>query len=144
MALLCFQEVIQEPAALQQRPFQPLGYSSEHLPDRLSCTTVEARAVGEGFDVAAVLGGHEALTGLGGEACSYEGHVDADEAAIVDIQERDESRCPCVVEDGQDGGESVIAFIEGDVACGEPFLPLLSVVRPGKYFPKEEDRPFWK
>lgn len=126
VTLLLGQEIIHEPAIFNQSPLDVFGLRFQDLAERLAGGAVEAGAVGEGLDVAAVLGGHQAFAILGGEAGGEEGAVDGDVAFVVEVEEGEQGGGVGVVEDGQDGVVSVVADVDGDFAGGEPLVSLAS------------------
>lgn len=116
VALLLRQEIVHEPAILDAGPLDVPGLGLQDLAEGLAGGTVEAGAVRESLDVAAVLRGHEALAGLGGLAGGEEGPVDGDVAFIVEVEEREQGGGVCLVQDGEDGVAAVVAHMDGDVA----------------------------
>ena len=88
VAFLLGQEIIHEPAILNQGPFDAVRLGFQDLPERFTGGAVEAGAGRMSFDVAAVFGGHEPFAGLGGDACREEGFVDGDVAFVVEVEER--------------------------------------------------------
>ena len=99
VAFLLGQEIIHEPAILNQGPFDAVRLGFQDLPERFTGGTVEAGAGRMSFDVAAVFGGHEPFAGLGGDACREEGFVDGDVAFVVEVEEREEGGGVGFVED---------------------------------------------
>lgn len=126
VTLLLGQEIIHEPAILDQRPLHVLGLGFQDLTERFASGAVEAGAVGKTFNITTVFGGHEALAGFGGEAGGEEGTVDGDVAVVVEVEEGEEGGGICVVEDREDGVVGVVADVNGDVAGSEPSISLAS------------------